>query len=379
MNSRERMMAALEHREPDRVPIAMGGEDASIHIQAYRRLKDYLGLYGAGDEATNIILQVIEPEERIRERFGCDTLFLTPGPPSDWELKVDPQTDSLVDEFGVRWARPPGGYWYDAVEHPLKEGTVEELKRYAFPNPRDPARVEGLAEKARRLYDETDKALVGAGPWGIYELSYCLRGIEELYMDMATNLSYVEALAERVLEWHTGYYEALLDAVGPYIQVVTLSDDLGHNDGPLFSPRIFRQVYKPRLRRLIDFIKSKTEAKIYLHSCGSVYTYIPDFIEMGVDVLNPVQVSARDMDTAKLKKEFGRDLAFWGGGCDNNVLSFGTPKDVEEEVKRRVYDLAPGGGYVFCSIHNISAEVPPENIVAFYEVALKYDVYPLHP
>ncbi len=377
MNSRQRIVAALEHKEPDRVPIAMGGEDAAIHIQAYRRLKDYLGLDGGGEEVTNIILQVIEPEAQIRERFGGDTIYLAPGPPSDWELKIDPRTDSLVDEFGVRWARPPGGYWYDAVEHPLKEGTMEELTRYTFPNPRDPACVAGLSEQARRLYEETDKALVGSGPWGTYELSYCLRGIEELYLDMATDLPYVKALAERVLQWQIGYFEVLLDAVGPYTQVVTISDDLGHNDGPLFSPRIFRQIYKPRLRRLVDLIKSKTEAKIYMHSCGSVYTYIPDFIEIGVEVLNPVQVSAKDMDTARLKKEFGRDLTFWGGGCDNNILAFGTPEQVKEEVKKRIYDLAPGGGYVFCSIHNISAEVPPENIVAFYEAALKYGSYPV--
>jgi uroporphyrinogen decarboxylase len=253
---------------------------------------------------------------------------------------------------------------------------MEELKRHTFPNSRDPACVEGLAEEARRLYEETDKALLGAGAWGIYELSYCLRGIEELYIDMATNLPYVEALAERVLEWQIGYYDLLLDAVGPYIQAISVSDDLGHNDGPLFSPRIFRQVYKPRLRRLVELIKSKTEAKIYMHSCGSVYDYIPDFIEIGVDALNPVQVSARDMDTARLKKEFGPDLAFWGGGSDNNILSFGTPQQVEEEVKKRIYDLAPGGGYVFCSIHNISAEVPPKNIVAFYEAALKHGIYP---
>jgi len=170
----------------------------------------------------------------------------------------------------------------------------------------------------------------------------------------------------------------VLDEVGPHVHVVELSDDLGGQLGPLFSPDLYRNIYKPRHRRLTDLIHGKTEAKIFLHTCGSIFWALPDIIDSGMDIINPVQVSARDMDTDRLKREFGQDVVFWGGGADaSQVLPFGTPEDVKEEVKRRIHDLAAEGGFVFAPIHNIQAEVPPENIVALFEAAYEYGQYPI--
>jgi uroporphyrinogen decarboxylase len=198
-------------------------------------------------------------------------------------------------------------------------------------------------------------------------------------MDMATNLDYVEALAERHVEWMLEFWDHVLTAVGPYVQVVQLGDDLGGQDGPLFSPDIYRKIYKPRHRRLVDLVHSKTDAKVYFHSCGSIYDILPDIIESGLQIINPLQVSAKNMDSAKIKKEFGKDLSFWGGGANpQTVMMLGTPEEVREEVRRRIHDLAPGGGYVFGPVHNIQPNVPPENVVAFFEAAHEFGGYPVN-
>ena len=179
----------------------------------------------------------------------------------------------------------------------------------------------------------------------------------------------MEAFTERLLEWQMAYWDMALDEVGEYVDLVQLNEDLGTQRGPMMAPATFRRIYKPRMRRLVEHIHKKTKARIYLHSCGSIYRFIPDIIEIGIEVLNPVQVNAVEMDSARLKRDFGKDLTFWGGGCDPVVLQNGSPKDVAEEVKRRIHDLAPGGGFVFGSVHNIQAKVPVENIVALFDAA----------
>jgi uroporphyrinogen decarboxylase len=379
MNSRERVLLALNHQEPDRVPIDFGGLVTSMHHQAYRNLLEYLGMPSDDVQIMDMFQQIVDPTPAIKEMFHADIVGLFPRESADFEFKLEQATDSFEDEWGVVYQRPPGGYWYDLAGHPLREGTIEELDDFRFPNPRDPARVEGLADEARLLLEKTDKALMLHAPiGGVYEQSYWLRGLEPLYRDMGGNRGYVEALAERVLEWLLEFWDLVLEEVGPYVHVVELSDDLGGQHGPLFSPDLYRKVYKPRHRRLTELIHSKTEAKVFLHCCGSIRWALPDLIEVGMDIINPVQVSAKDMETDQLKREFGRDIVFWGGGADATwVLPFGSPDDVREEVKKRIGDLAPGGGYVFGSIHNIQAEVPPENVVAMFETAYEYGGYPV--
>jgi uroporphyrinogen decarboxylase len=379
MNSRERVLLALDHQEPDRVPIDFGGLVTSMHHQAYRNLLDNLGVPSDDIQILDMFQQIVDPARVIKEMFHTDVVGLFPRDGADFEFKLDQERDSFVDEWGVVYQRPLGGYWYDLADHPLKEGTMEELKGFQFPNPRDPARVRGLADQARRLLEETNKAVMIHAPLGgVYEQSYWLRGLEPLYRDMAGNRPYVEALAERVLDWLLQFWDLVLEEMGPYVHVVELSDDLGGQYGPLFSPELYREVYKPRHQRLAELIHSKTEARIFLHCCGSIRWALPDLIEIGIDIINPVQVSARDMETDRLKREFGKDIVFWGGGTDaTHVLPFGSPDDVREEVKKRIGDLAPGGGYVFGPIHNIQAEVPPENVVAMFEAAYEYGRYPI--
>ncbi len=378
MNSRERVLLALDHTEPDRVPIDFGGIVTSMHHEAHRRLLEYLGMPPYEAPIQDMFQQIVYPAPALKEVFHADVESLFANPGSGWELEVDPVTDTYVDEWGVLYQRPHGGYWYDLADHPLKEGTIEELEQFQFPDPRDPNRVKGLADKARDLL-ETDKAVTINSPTaGVFEHSYWLRGIEPLYQDMAFNKRYVEALAERVVEWQLEFWDFVLDAVGPYVHVVKLGDDLGGQHGPLFSPDLYREIYKPRHRRLTDLIHRKTEAQVFFHTCGAIYWAMPDIIESGMDIVNPVQVSARDMEPARLKREFGRDVVFWGGGADaTKTMTFGTPEDVKREVKKHIHDLAPGGGFVFGSIHNIQAEVPPENVVALFEAAYEYGQYPI--
>lgn len=381
MDSRERVLRTLDHKEPDRVPIDFGGLVSSLHHEAYRRLVEYLGMPAEEVRIMDMFQQIVDAAPAIKEMFHADIVGFFPHPGSDYEYELDEETDSFVDEWGVVYQRPPGGFWYDLADHPLKEGTIEELEALQFPDPRDPLRVEGLAQEAQDLLEGTDKAVMIHAPiGGVFEQSCWLRGLESLFADMAYDRRYVEALSVRVLQWLLEFWDLVLDEVGPYIHVVELSDDLGGQHGPLFSPDLYREIYKPGHRRLCDLIHTKTDAKIFLHSCGSIYWALPDLIESGVDIINPVQVSARDMETDRLKREFGQDIVFWGGGADvTRVLPFGTPEEVRQEVKKRVGDLAPGGGFVFASIHNIQAEVPPENIVAMFEAAYEYGRYPVSP
>lgn len=196
-------------------------------------------------------------------------------------------------------------------------------------------------------------------------------------MNLAASQLLMEAFTERLLEWQMAYWDLVLGAVGDYVDLVQIGEDLGTQAGPMMSPSTFRRIYKPRMQRLVEHIKKKTKARVYLHSCGSICRFIPDIIDCGIQVLNPVQVNAAEMDSGRLKRQIGKDLTFWGGGCNPVVLQNGTPRDVVEEVKRRIDDLAPGGGFVFGSVHNIQANVPPENIVALFDAARDFGAYPL--
>ncbi len=372
---RERLVAALQHREPDRVPILFGGPECSIHQQAHQNLLSYLH-YEARSSAPIIdnILQIVEPDMRLQSHFDVDALFLVPREaPVVWERAGD----TYLDEFGRRF-RLAGGF-YNQADHPLLQGTTEELAAYKFPDVSQHNRVGGLADKARRLYEQ-GFGLVADGAWGIYEVSSSLRGTAELFLDMAADPGYVEALAERVLEEHLiPFYTLLLKEVGAWVQLVIISDDYGSQEGLLFSPNIFRRIYLPRLRRLVEHIKTLADARVYIHSDGAISEIIPDFIAAGIDGLNPVQYTAKRMTADRLKREFGNHLGFFGGGIDNEILSFGSVEQVESDVRRQVTTLGRGGGYLFATIHNIPPEAPPENVVASFRAAAEFGKYPLDP
>ena len=397
MNSRERIVSALQHKEADRVPLDLGAMlSTGITGIAYHALKAYLGIDGGRTRMYDLGQQLAEPELTILERIGADVLPLFVSEPEKWKSSTLPDgspcevpewfspetlpdgSQVLYDEQGHIVSRmPKDGYYFDGVYHPLAGvNSARELEQYPFYSPIDQATLAGLHKRAKHLYESTGYALMLNGGGSLYERAQGLRGWDVFMMDLAGDPVFASALLAKLVEADIRRLEQILPVVEGYVQLIQVGDDLGMQDGPQLSPRLYREVIKPWHKKLYRYIKEHTSARLFLHTCGSVYAFIPDFIEMGVDVLNPVQVSARDMDTKRLKREFGRDITFWGGGCDTQrVLPFGTPAEVREEVKRRIDDLAPGGGFVFNQVHNIQAGVPPENVMAMYKAVHEFGEY----
>jgi len=380
ITSRERVVTALNHEEPDRVPIAFGGVHDSIHVDAYKELQNHMSIYDEQVEIQDPIQRIVFPSQKFLDRFKSDILPFYSNAPDNHEIEYKEEGDYITfkDEWGTKYRKPKkGGIYFDLAEHVLSDKNIEEVKKHPFPDPLNPGRFKGLRQEAKKDFEETDKAIIAYSPVvGLFENTFWLRGFEQAYMDLASNLKLIEVLLDRLLDWMIKFWEKFLEEVGEFIQIVQIGDDLGGQRGPLFSPEIYRKIFKPRHKKLISTIKENTNAKVYFHSCGSIKNYFPDLIDVGVDIINPVQVSAKNMDTKDLKNEFGEQISFWGGGCDpHSTLANGTPEDVKTEVKKRINDLAPNGGYVFASIHNIQAKVPPENIVAFFDTAINYGVY----
>ena len=375
MTSRERVLASLNREEPDRVPLDLGGVATTIEAVPYNELKQYLGIRS---ETELFLRDHVDPPEEVLKRFGIDTRYVRIKPPRNFKVQIDPD-NSYLDEWGTRWKKPESSLYWDPVDYPLKDATIEDLETYNWPDPHDPGRTEGLREQAKRLREKTDYAVIGDTPLlGIFESAcVCLRGIERLMMDLILDKPFAEALFDKLADIHIEFLRHYLDAVGDLIDVIMVSDDLGGENGPLISPELYRDLIKPAQRKLWQFIKSNTEAYLFLHSCGSISKFVPDLMEMGVDILNPVQVSAKDMDTKRLKEEFGDKLTFWGGVDTQRVLPFGSPEDVDREVRKRIADMATGGGYVLTAVHNIQAGVPPENICMMYDAARRYGRYPI--
>jgi len=249
------------------------------------------------------------------------------------------------------------------------------LDNYRWPSP-DSVEVNAeLGRQAKNLYEQTDYALVGSAVigGGIFEQPARVMGLQNFLMALAAEPAFADRLMEHITDIYIESCNRYLDQVGSYIQVFTFWDDMTGQNGWLINPAMYRKMIKPKQKRLVEAIKKKTDAKLFYHSCGATRGLIPDLIEIGFDILNPVQVSAKGMDTKELKAEFGRDIVFWGGGVDTQrILPFGKLQEVVDEVKRRIDDLAPGGGFVFAAVHNIQAFAPPENIIAAFDTAMEY-------
>ena len=367
---RRRTLACLDHQQADRIPLTIGGPSCSLHRDAHEHLLGYLGLTPEREAPViDRILQIVEPDPRILRHFDVDLLWLLPHE-GDADWSGDRQ--SYVDEFGRSFVA--GGGFFNQTSHPLRDGSMEELQAYRFPG-LSSERVSGLRHKAERLYAQ-GYGLGVDGPWGIYETSSSLRGTENYLMDLALDPDYARAVAERVLEeHHIPFYTLLLQEASPCAQLVGVSDDLGSQQGLIFSPQTFRSIFKPLLKRLVDHIHSLADVRVYMHSDGAIYDLIPDLIEAGVEGLNPVQYTARGMELSRLKREFGKDLGFFGGTLENELLSFNTPDAIRAKVRENIATLAPGGGFLFASVHNIGPEVPPENVAALFEAAVEYGMY----
>jgi len=381
VNSRQRVMTALSHREPDRVPFDLGGTVATgIHVTAYRRLRAHLGLPQVPVRIDDMIQQLAAVDDDLREILGVDVRCVAPRSSAVYQLVVQDQGDytAYFDEWGIGWRMPKiGGFYYDMFHHPLADvASLDEVDHFPWPNPTDPQRFVGLGERAREAHERGEAVFLGGLCAGISEMAAWLRGFENYYVDLAANQALLGRIMDKVVELKAAYWREALAAAGGHVDIIQEADDVAGQFGLLMSPDTFRKLIKPRARELYAYIRQQADVKIWFHSCGAVRELIPDFIEVGVDVLNPVQVSATGMDTAELKREFGREISFWGGGVDTQrVLGEGTPDEVRAEVRRRIADLAPGGGFVFATVHNTQANVPPENFVAMWEALREFGVY----
>lgn len=394
VTSRERVLRAVDGQEPDRVPLDLGGSIVTgISAMACGRLKRHLGLAGPV-RVTNVILLLAEVEPALTERWGIDVLPLdryeaAPGAPLDgaWIARALPDGTPALFPRGFQPVVAADGTWEirsaGVVSHrlspesgsfvpahfPLAGAAAEALEAY------QPARIsdrelDWLHRQARRLCEDTDKAVFGWFNGSIFEQAQFLCGWGEFFLHLAADLPLMERLLAKLAAAVIRDLELYLQAVGPYIQVIGFGDDLGFQNTLQVSPALFRSTLKPLLARIYGRAHALSEARVFLHSCGSVHELIEDLIEIGVDILNPVQTAAAGMDPVTLKARFGERICFWGGGAEvQGVLPSGSPEEVRADVRRRIEAFAPGGGYVFAPIHNLQADVPPENIVAMYEEA----------
>jgi uroporphyrinogen decarboxylase len=382
MTSRERLRTALNHEVPDRVPIDLGGFQTGIHKKAYAELLSHLGVT---DEITILdpVQQLAKPCEEVLERFNVDIRYVCAHGPDSFTGKIEQNTrqgkmwHDLKDEFGVVWSMPDDQQLYmDISHHPLADATADDIADYPFPDGSDPTRFTGVREQALQIRNETPYAISTGIGGVVYEYCWYMRGLERWFMDMLENTDFCEALLDQMLKFWMDFYTGFMAEVGDIIDIVMIGDDLAGQHGPLFSPDFYRKFVKPRHKKLIQHIKSITSAKLWYHTCGACTEYIPDLIDNGVDILNPVQIGAERMDPEELKKKFGEKLVFWGGGIDaQHILPFVRPAEIKKHVRKNIEIFKSGGGYVFNSVHNIQAGVPAENIIAMYDAAYEFGFY----
>ncbi len=370
MTPRERVLAAIDRQEPDRVPIDVGGTSFSTIVGlAYERLKASLGVRGATSymkaKSRTVLL-----DEAVARRLCADTRPLLVGSPDGWQ-DVYLADGSFRDEFGVVWRRAGDGH-YAPLGNPLRDAGLNELANYPWPDATNPGRTRGLRAAARRLHEEGEYAVVLSLPVGFVHLSQYLRGYEQWLMDIVLNPQFLDALLDGALAWWLALCATVLDEVGPYVDVVAMADDVAFHDRPMVDLARYRRLFKPRHEQMVRCIKERSGARVLYHCCGAVRSLIGDFVDIGVDALNPVQVSSAHMDTAALKAEFGARVCFWGAIDTQRVLPYGSAEEVRAEVRQRIADLAPGGGYVLASVHNIQEDVPPENILAMADAAIEF-------
>ncbi len=369
MTHRERVLAALDHRETDRTPIDFGGTyTTTIFYAAYERLKDFLNL----DHQTTVLSKIRRlaiPDESVLRRFDIDTRFLGLGVCDGVRGKID--EDTYLDEWGTTWKKAQDGH-YLYVDGPffgLKNPDPKMLDDHPWPDPDNPGYTRGLGERAAALRKSTDCAIVLNLPIGVIHQGQFLRGFADWLKDLYKNREFVCRLMDITADTWIRLAENALDEVGDNVDIVFFGDDLAAQNAPLFAPEIYRELVKPRHRRMIEAVKRGRDVKVLYHSCGAVSSLIDDLIEIGVDAVNPVQVTARDMAPESLKARFGDRIAFWGGVNSQEILPFGSPDEVRTEVRRVVDILGHGGGLVLNSVHNIQNDVSAENIVAMFDEA----------
>jgi uroporphyrinogen decarboxylase len=308
--------------------------------------------------------QVVQMDEAVQEYLDVDVRAFAHSAPDSGDVELD--GDRYRDEWGVVRRRPPGCHYYELEHSPLAgEVSLADIARFPLLDPADPGRFRGLRERAEQLH-RTDYAVMFNARFHLVHQTQYLRGFEDWYLDLGSNPDRFRCLMEAVLEVLIALNRPALKAVGDLIDIVSFGDDVGLQDRPVCSVPMYRRLIRPFHERVVAEIRAHTRAKIFYHTCGSVYRYIDDFIGMGIDALNPVQVSAANMEPARLKREFGGRIAFWGGVDTQHLLPHGSPDDVRREVRRLFEIMGQGGGYVLGAVHNVQPDVPPENIQALF-------------
>jgi uroporphyrinogen decarboxylase len=311
---RECINAVLNHEEPERVPVDFGGRHTTVHKVSHQTLKKYLGIEGGEDIFRQYWLQTVEVDPRVNAILGGDVVAFCTGKPDAWDLTLQDNGRLFYDEWGAGYEMPDGSYYFDYNYHPLaKIKSLADLDQYMFPDPLDPGRYRGLEDGILAAYRAGEKAImVTIAPAGSWEHTWTLRGPEQALIDLMENRDLYEEILDRTIAFQIAQWEHTLDLVGAFVDVVSMSDDLGMQNGPMISPLLYRELFKPRLIKVIEAIRARTKAKVYLHTDGSVYKFLPDLIEAGIEVINPVQKECRDMGLERLKSEFGDKLTFWG-------------------------------------------------------------------
>ncbi len=383
MNSKERVLTTLNHQEPDKIPFDLSGSLVTgIHRIAYDNLRDYLGLEKRETKLFDLVQGLALVEDDMLERLRVDTRGVLTGSSSGWQMKMEeaPGFEQYRDIWDITWRKPiPHGLYYDIVRSPLKGKTLDEAKKYLFPEAKDEKRLLGIKQRASELGNSGSLVMLGCSGMtaGLFQQLQWIMGHEYCFLCMLADPDLIHYLIQRLAETDIGFWDWAIPYLGDDIKVVLYSDDFGLQNAPAISHEMFETFFKPWYSKIFSTIKKhQPDIKIFFHSCGSSRFIIPDLIESGVDIFNPVQTNAADMDPFQLKKDFGKDITFWGGGIDTQkVLPFGTRQAIIDNVKMHIDALAPGGGFVFATIHNIQADVPPENIMTMWEALQKYGNY----
>ncbi|MHB8277527.1 MAG: uroporphyrinogen decarboxylase family protein [Candidatus Humimicrobiaceae bacterium] len=413
VTSRERVLLALNHKEPDRVPIDFGGmRSTGISTISYNKLLKKLGIEKKS-RMYDFIQQLAYPDEEILKLFYVDIVdvsryflksdnfwrewVLNDGSkcliPKYLDIEINENSTVLLkNKEGLVLGKKPKdslytdhAYWVykDFEKIPDKFEKSDLVKQmWAIPTPEwqqdifNNESYKRFINNIKEASENTDYALILGIGCSLFERGNYLRGMENFLCDIYIGKRGVERLFDAFLEEYLKLLERVLSGVGKYIDILVFGDDLGSNQSTFFSKEKFRELFKPRYKKMYEYVHNKSKCKIFLHSCGAIYDFIPDLVEIGLDIINPVQTSASGMEPEKLKKEFGKDLTFWGGGCDTSkILPYGSPKDVKDDVEKRINIFAKGGGFIFNQVHNILADIPPENVIAMFESAYKYGFY----
>ncbi len=383
MTPRERVLTALEHEEPDRVPIVVGVSNATgIKARPYRELAALLGL----DPGDAYIydwpeLGTVLPTEAILERLGTDVRPVLDAFPAATlrRNRERPPHDPFIDDWGSGQVEVSEDHWFPSV-HPLREAeTLDAIERYPWPDMDDPSRVAHVREASSALAADGRYAIM-ATPWLLFPLerAFAMQGMDTFLLNMAMVPELAEALLRRIAGLCQQLMGHFLAELGPNVDIIKIGDDLGMEKSLLMSPAMYRRILKPIHAEYIAFIRERTTARVFFHTDGDVFDLLDDLVEIGVDIVNPVQTSAGRMsDLAGLKTRYGDRVSFCGAIDTKRVLPTGRPAEVRAEVGRVIRELGPGGGYLVAAVHTIMDDVPAENILAMVDAAQELGRYPL--